>query len=313
MSLKTMQNRLMHLGGSSQQERMIHQKRRTFEDATKNSYQGAKVQEAGKSEVYSGLINPDMLTQNYDEKILSIGFESKFKTGTVFKWVNTNSYWMIYLQDLTELAYFKGRIRKCSHKISWKNDDGSIESAYISLVGPNEKNLQSLVKPNFTMDVPNYTIQLLVPQNQSTLAYFQRYKKFYLQGLNEFNPQRTICWQVEAVDAISSPGVIEIYASEDYSNPIEDDVENGIVDGLIIEPIETISDIEGQSIISPSQAYDYTYIGNESGQWEVISMNPVDIDIKDKTITIIWKKLYGGEILLKYGSTEKRIEVKPLF
>ena len=49
------------------------------------------------------------------DKIISIGFEHDFKTGDVFEWCNTGTYWLIYLQDLTELAYFRGDIRKCSY------------------------------------------------------------------------------------------------------------------------------------------------------------------------------------------------------
>lgn len=313
MSLRMLKNRLSYLGGVSQQDRMIQQKRKSFDAATKYSYQGARIQEVGSYEVHQGLINPDSVTQDYDEKIISIGFESKFKTGTVFKWLNTNSYWLIYLQDLTELAYFKGRVRRCSHKISWKTPKGEMLSSYITLIGPSEKKMKSLIKENFVLDVPNYSLQLLVPSTPQTLEYFQRYAKFYLQGLNKDNAQRLICWQVEAVDSISSPGVIEVYATEDYSNSQTDDLENGIVDGLIVSPIDIPSEIQGESIIYPSQEYEYTYTGTQTDQWTVISVNPVDIQINDKTIKIIWAKLYGGEIVLRYGNAEKHIEVKPLF
>jgi hypothetical protein len=44
-----------------------------------------------------GLINPNKLKQDYDDKILSIGFEHDFHVGDIFKWCNTNTYWIIYL------------------------------------------------------------------------------------------------------------------------------------------------------------------------------------------------------------------------
>jgi hypothetical protein len=43
------------------------------------------------------------------------------------------------------------------------------------------------------------------------------------------------CWRVEAMDWISTPGILEVTAVEYYSNEFEDDVENGVVDGLIEE------------------------------------------------------------------------------
>nr|DAF37540.1 MAG TPA: hypothetical protein [Caudoviricetes sp.]DAK59260.1 MAG TPA: hypothetical protein [Caudoviricetes sp.] len=43
------------------------------------------------------LINPNKVKADYDEKILSTGFENGFKTGDVFEWCNTGTYWLIYL------------------------------------------------------------------------------------------------------------------------------------------------------------------------------------------------------------------------
>jgi hypothetical protein len=43
------------------------------------------------------LINPDKLKDDYDEKIVSVGFEHGFQVGDVFEWCNTKSYWLIYL------------------------------------------------------------------------------------------------------------------------------------------------------------------------------------------------------------------------
>jgi len=43
------------------------------------------------------LINPNKLKQDYDDKIISIGFENNFQCGDIFEWCNTNSHWIIYL------------------------------------------------------------------------------------------------------------------------------------------------------------------------------------------------------------------------
>jgi hypothetical protein len=43
------------------------------------------------------LINPNKLKQDYDDKVISVGYEYNFKTGTVFEWLNTNSFWLVYL------------------------------------------------------------------------------------------------------------------------------------------------------------------------------------------------------------------------
>ena len=67
-----------------------------------------------------------------------------------------------------------------------------------------------------------------MPKNEHTIKYFQRYGKFYLQG-------HDTCWRVEATDEYSMPGILEITAVEYYANETEDDVDNGIVGGLIEE------------------------------------------------------------------------------
>jgi tRNA G18 (ribose-2'-O)-methylase SpoU len=43
------------------------------------------------------LINPNKLKQDYDDKIISIGFEHDFQPGDIFEWCNTGTYWLIYL------------------------------------------------------------------------------------------------------------------------------------------------------------------------------------------------------------------------
>jgi hypothetical protein len=73
-----------------------------------------------------------------------------------------------------------------------------------------------------------------MPLNDETLEYFTRYSKFYLQTDSGIDIKK-ICWRVEAIDWISTPGILEVVAVEYYSNEHEDDLDNGIVGGLIVE------------------------------------------------------------------------------
>ena len=118
--------RLQQAGGNTQQERMIKDKRRSLDSAVWYSYQGAEVvkTDAENRKPVRALINPNKLKQDYDDKIISVGYEYNFTPGTVFEWLGTNTYWLVYLQDLTELAYFRGDIRKCSYEIKWEDEDG---------------------------------------------------------------------------------------------------------------------------------------------------------------------------------------------
>ena len=230
--LNLMRARLNVYGGTSQQDRMIKDKRDSLNKAILYSYQGAKVQAINSDIVAPALINPNQVKQDYDDKIISIGYEYNYTPGTIFDWVNTGTKWLIYLQDLTELAYFKGDTRKCSHEIFWEDQDGTLRSTYVCLIGPQERSINSISKENISIDVPNYTLQIMMPKNEDTLEYFNRYSKFYLKGYSD------VCWRVEAIDTISSPGILEVYANEYYSNVQEDDVDEGIVGGLIAAPVE---------------------------------------------------------------------------
>lgn len=125
-SLQGMRKRLDQHGGVPQQKRMIRDKRRTLDRAVLYSYQGALIKKIGSTSEVRALINPNKLTTDYDNKILSVGFEHNFKPGDVFQWLNTDTYWLIYLRDLTELAYFRGEIRKCRFMISWRDEQGNV-------------------------------------------------------------------------------------------------------------------------------------------------------------------------------------------
>jgi hypothetical protein len=78
---------------------MIKDKRESLDKALLYSYQGAKVRKVGveSAELALALINPNQTKQNYDDKIISIGYEYGYEPGTVFEWVNTGTKWLIYL------------------------------------------------------------------------------------------------------------------------------------------------------------------------------------------------------------------------
>lgn len=303
------------LGGNLQQERMIIDKRRSLERALWNSYQGADILrlDAEDRNPMRALINPNQLKQDYDDKIISVGFEYNLKCGDVFEWVGTNTYWLVYLQDLTELAYFRGDIRKCSYEISWKEND-QVFSTFAAIRGPVETKLSSGLKHGVMMDFPNYSLSILMPKTEDTLKYFKRYAKFYLQG-NE------TCWEVQAIDWLSTPGVLEVIALENYANETEDDVANGIVGGLITKPInpnteEQESQIIGETFIKPKRTCEYRFNGSAALEWHVKQGTPVELVVSEtdpRKVSLRWTTSYCGQFDLFYGEYKKTIVVESLF
>ena len=323
-----MAQRLKSNGGFSQQNRMIQDKRRSLHKAMLYSYQGALV----KKQLYDfeplmdgvkeappvrALINPNKLKQDYDDKIISIDFEHDFRTGDVFEWCNTGTYWLIYLQDLTELAYFRGDIRKCSYEIEWDDENGR-QRTFLALRGPVETKIDYIQKHGISVDNPNYSLNILMPKNTATLKRFKRYSKFYLQNLVE--GEDNICWRVEAVDSYSTPGILEITAVEYYANEHEDDLETGKVGALITKPIDpnvgTSSEyvILGETFIKPKKEYVYYIEGALYGQWYFSDkkLPIIKEEFEDEqgrtAIKIKWNSTYSGQFDLWYGD-----ESGPLF
>lgn len=324
-------------GGYQQQERMIFDKRRSLDRALLFSYQGANIkkvsdvnEEIGQNEemvpidqedfpVCRALINPNKNKPDYDDKVLSVHYEDNFKCGDVFEWMGTNSYWLIYLQDLTELAYFRGDIRRCSYTIDWVDEDGNLHSTYAAVRGPVETKINFIQKHQISVDKPNYSLHILMPRSESIIKYFQRYSKFYLQGCQEVAPK--VCWRVEATDWISTPGIFEMTAVEYYINETEDEVDKGLVGTLVAKPsnpntaVDEIA-IKGETFIKPKKTYVYTYEGVNYFEWGIPDDRPVKYSVDEDdphTIYLMWDYPYSGEFELSYGNFKKKIVVESLY
>lgn len=177
-----MANELIVRGGFPQQERMIRDKRKSLDKATLYSYQACWVKKcqdrkmSGDGNVQSSparaLINPDKNKFDYDDKILSIGFEHGFEVGDVFEWCRTHSYWLITLQDLDEIAYFRGEIRRCDYTINWLDEDGNEQRTFVAIRGPVETKINFIQKHGISVDEPNYSLHILMPRNEKTMKAF---------------------------------------------------------------------------------------------------------------------------------------------
>lgn len=300
---------LKHFGGFPQQNRMINDKYRSFLKALDYSYQAAFITPVGEDKSYKALINPNKLKQDYDDKIVSVDYKANLKPGSVFKWEQTQTYWLIYLQELTELAYFRGDIRKCSYTVEWKDEKGEKHSSYLAVRGPVETKVKTIQKHQDSIDYPNHSLHILMPKTEESVAYFTRYAKFYLQE------DQSICWRVEGFDSISMPGILEITAVEYYANKQEDS--DGIAGNLIIstipeEDVETDSKIKGELLIKPMLTYEYTC--EEDGKWSIVEKAPVELKPQeDGSLKLKWLQPYSGTFTLKHGVEERVIVVETLF
>ena len=96
------------------------------------------------------------------------------------------------------------------------------------------------------------------------------------------------------------PGVLEINAVEYYSNKVEDDIENGIVGGLVVEEknpnTEEIEDtITGETFIKPKKRYRYQFTGSMISDWKIKTDLPLQCwEIDEHCIELMWLKPVSG-------------------
>lgn len=328
---------------------MIVDKYRTFKKTLQYSYQGCDVQLVQRYsdcyiedprihpelldvyDIYRALINPDKTKQDYDDKILSVDYDSGFGPGDVFRWriwnkkvmdngdeiqdVDKSTSWLIYLPALNEDAYFRAEIRLCRYIIKFKDANGVPKYTWAAIRGPVETQIDSIQKNQDRVDVPNLTLNILLPRNEDTLFAFDRYKRFIFAGK---------AWKVFTHNSISTKNVIEITAGEDYINDDKDDADNELIDGLIIEAVDpnppTVDGIIGETFILPRQEMIYQS-PRAGGTWAVRGAgkgSPVYVEsIEDDKAKVIWNKAVSGQFTLVWSDDtttfEKVIVVESLF
>lgn len=352
--LDNMRMRISYMGGSNQQKRMNIDKLKSLKKALLYSYQAATAVLSDGRE-FRCLINPNKLSVDLDNKILSIPFEdvpvngipedepnidnsdlgfetgvdiegiwndmvpvdslpdatpSKpicyggmqiigLKEGDVIEWKENGSYWMIYLQRLEETAYFRADLRRCRYQIELSN--GSRYWVYVK--GPSEKNISWFKDSGNYFNKLNYTLQMYVAQNKETSDYFHRFSKIVING----RP-----WEVQAIDDISTPGLIEVHLKETYSNTPETNIEQAVEQAIKVVEIDERDEmyIHGLTEVGPYEVHNYelkNYAGG-TGIWKITNMsrkNMVKFTNTDKyhaTISILTGK--SGTFELMYETTQ---------
>ena len=306
-----MKKRARALNNDRQIERMTRDKLKSLHRALLYSYQSAWIKKEGSDQYHRALINPDKIKFDYDEKIVSIDPKWGYKPGDVFEWRNTGTRWLILKQELTEIAYFRGNCRRCQAIEVINTNTGENEIIWAAIRGPVETKIDSIQKNGISVDRPNLSLNIYVPLTDQTRVLFDRYKKFKFQG-------RT--WQVTAPDDISTPGILEFSAEENYDCDHEDLIID-IIDPNIKEE-DSINIIEGETFIKPLSSYIYTVKEyNINNSWKVLlESENKDVEdvlsyeiLEDNSLKITWTAIISGSFILTYGDLEKTIIVQSLF
>lgn len=312
-NLNLLKLRAKHANNDRQHDRMVKDKLRSLHRALLYSYQTAWIKKDGAEDAdyVRALINPDKVKFDYDEKIVSVEYEHGFGPGDTFEWKNTGTHWIILKQEMTEVAYFRGNVRRCQELLIIDPETGDKVSIWAAVRGPVETKLNTIQKAGIVADVPNMTLQLYIPKTEQNIRLFERYVTFEFGGR---------FWQVVAPDVISTPGIIEIPAVEDYEchhsdllveivdpNPPVEDYEETIIGETFVKPLEqsiytvtSFSEFENWTVELSSDNKDV----EDTVEWEVR---------EDGSIAVTWISMVSGSYILKYKNLEKTVIVQSLF
>lgn len=293
MSLSTLQRRVNWLGGN-QLQRINKQKLRSLLWALKNDYNSRTIKVLNTDATFQALINLDNLKPDYDRKIISVPFDSKLEPGDVFQCLDDKTKWMVYLPHLTETAYLHADIIRCRYQLT-VNDN--IYDIYFQ--GMTETDVPWRLKRSVNFNELNWSGTVYIKNNDETRNYFNRFTKIQIDG----KP-----YEVEVVDCISVPGIIELELLEDFSNTVKDLPKITITQ-------ETEEGIIGKDHIYLGEKASYTIPSDltiENGQWEIITENDENISIlvsnKDYCVLQVKEKNIDS-FILKYDNYTKTIFV----
>lgn len=246
--------------GSNVEHRLANDKLKTLKKALTYSYQAETVV-VGELE-YRALLNNNKLKMDYDDKIISIPFDSEFKVGTIFYWPRIKEHWIVYLRQYSEDAYFRGYARRAQQTIRWEDEFGMIHETLAAVRGPVETKIRSEQKSGNSFDVPNYTLSIIIPNNEETKK-IKRYSKIALDGK---------MWEVAVTDGISEPGVIDVQALEYYVNREEDSnlidpnaPSNSKIDNVVVKT--SLDDI---SVLEVDEAFRLWAVVEQDGDYSEI-------------------------------------------
>ena len=310
--LTNLNARLSHHGGANQQERMIEDKLKSFLKSLHYSYQAETI-ELADSRRFRCLINPNKLSMDLDDKMLSIPFEDiclngeqteketiGVKAGDVISWIHKDgeTHWMIYLRYLQEKAYFRGLMRQCDEQVVING-----QSYWIYLKGPEEKGIDWIKSGHNIFNDLNYTLEMYISKTPETNEFFDRFKIVEIQG----KP-----WEVQAVDRLGTDGIICVYLKEHYTNayapdPIEEVEAQPMMASLFRRTSAMEPNIQGPAEVHPFDIVTYTVHNATPGAWTLSNKRARILKSSENSVEIEIVSGKSGELDLIYGDDNDNV------
>ena len=321
--LENLNKRLNYRGGNAE-GRLLKDKSWSLNKALLYSYQSATIalQDKENPELFTrefrALINPNKNKPDYDNKILSIQYkdiqlnkdrkgktsegkeDTLIKPGDVFYWKETNTYWIVYLEDIEERAYFRAEIYRCEKEIEINN-----RKYKVYYRGPVETTIQWNQKKGDSWNDLNYSAIIYITKNQDTLDFFHRFATIKIDNKN---------WKVTAINTDTGDGIIKVNLKEEYSNSIEDAAlkeKEELEKNDSQQPPQDFY-IKGKTELYPYDTATYTIVGSNNGQWVINTKKAKILSYDDNTVTIEITTGKSGNFDLIYRYDEDTQIVLPI-
>lgn len=321
--LDNLRTRLDYRGGITAESRFQKDKEKSLKKALLYSYQAETAILADGRE-FRCLINTDKTKADYDAKIISIPYEDiclgkvdengneiiqkpnektsqgiekiGMKCGDVFKWKETDTYWLVYLEKLSEDAYFRAEIYKCEEEVTINN-----KKYHIYIRGPVETTIQWRNNKSFSWNDLNYSLIIYITKDENTLDYFHRFKQIKIDNKT---------WEVKTVDPYSADGIIEVCLGEYFNNELDDYYKEQQKEKEEKKqlPLKGNIYIEGLNIVYPYEKHEYTIHGLDGGNWEIDNpKKAIFKQLSSSTIVVNFITGKSGNINLRYTTDDDEV------
>lgn len=316
MAVTDILNLRMSLLGGDQQGRIDKGKLTSLQKSLDLSYQSQTIQlEDGRT--VKALLNPNKLKPDYDEKILSVPYLSpilnknnsieqiELKPGDVFTWIEgNNSKWIIHLIHDEEVAYLRAVVKQCLYTTVINGKE-----YWIYVRGPVETKIPWDQKAGISWDTINYTLSVIIKKDDNTKEYLKRFSRLKIDGKN---------WEVQAVDSMSSEGVIELALKEDFTNTIEDEYHEELETQPETNPAPPVTpeepQISGSRYVYPFDVKEYTPLNTSAGgKWLASNTRAKLISQNGDKATFAFNTKSYGKVDLVYrvlGQPDLKITVE---
>lgn len=301
MGYEELQRRIRYID-SSGQDRAVKIKRKVLKKAMDRSYFGFDVTkpEINDIDTYKVLITgtTSSLGDSETKKDISSFFEDKIEIGTIIHWLKTDSYWLIYEREKSEIAYFQGKmIEAKNYQIT--TDDGKFSTwGSISLTEQSENDMFD--KTLLTKE--DSVLKIMIPNNKQNMEIFSIGKRIKVLDM---------MWKIFHVDYITKNGIVIIKAERNF------DSLNNSDNDIIINENNIANDntyIDGPNFITPYEKATYRVAKGIEGSWSIPdNLNITKIINDDGSLTIVWNNgRKRNDFTISYGDYSKDIIVKSL-